>query len=175
MNIYFYSDPHFYHNNIIKYCNRPFENTFLMNKHLIKEYNKIVRDEDIVYFLGDIGLGATNGMLTKIISQLNGTKILIRGNHDRAGASTYIGIGFSAVLAEAVLQVGNRLVTLTHRPKYDIGWNFCGHVHNNWKTDQQCINCSVEMWDYKPIVVSKLVHIMDTYDEKLSKEIKEAT
>jgi calcineurin-like phosphoesterase family protein len=168
MNIYFYADPHFNHGNIIKYCDRPFENVHLMNEHLIKEYNRIVQDDDIVYFLGDIGINK-RGSLVHCIERLKGNKILIRGNHDQCGYQTYIKMGFAAVLADATIKVGSRYIKLTHLPVYDIGWNFCGHIHTNWKTDNKCINCGVDQWDFKPVVVQKLVQMMDKYDAELKK------
>ena len=50
--IYLTSDQHFNHKNIIKYCDRPFANTDYMNTEIIRNYNNIVKDDDIVYHLG---------------------------------------------------------------------------------------------------------------------------
>ena len=78
--IYFTSDFHFSHRNVIKYCNRPFSDVHEMNKALTSLWNDTVKPEDTVYFLGDFSL---NKNVTKVIApMLNGKKILIPGNHD---------------------------------------------------------------------------------------------
>ena len=50
---WFYSDPHFYHKNIIKYTNRPFDNVLEMNEIIIDNHNKCVGNKDHVVCLGD--------------------------------------------------------------------------------------------------------------------------
>ena len=47
----------------------------------MNKWNSIVRKDDIVYHLGDVGFGSTDE-LKELVGRLNGTKILIRGNHD---------------------------------------------------------------------------------------------
>ena len=79
--IYFTSDSHFNHQNIIKYCNRPFASVEEMNEALIANWNSVVKPEDTVYVLGDFILGQAN-TVEIILSRLNGTVILVRGNHD---------------------------------------------------------------------------------------------
>lgn len=79
--IYFIADTHFYHENIIKYCNRPFKNSKQMNEYIVNKWNSVVTKDDIVYHLGDVGFGSTDE-LKELVGRLNGTKILIRGNHD---------------------------------------------------------------------------------------------
>lgn len=78
---YFIADTHFNHENIIKYCNRPFKDSKEMNEYIVNKWNSIVRKDDIVYHLGDVGFGSTDE-LKELVGRLNGTKILIRGNHD---------------------------------------------------------------------------------------------
>lgn len=63
MNIFFTSDTHFGHNNIIKLSNRPFSSVEEMNEGLIERWNDVVGAEDIVYHLGDFSLKIRNSML----------------------------------------------------------------------------------------------------------------
>jgi len=79
------SDTHFNHTNIIKYSNRPFDSVDQMNLAMIDAWNEVVEDGDTVYHLGDFGFEANKPEhmpLEYIGGSLNGTKILIRGNHD---------------------------------------------------------------------------------------------
>ena len=83
------ADTHFSHDNIIKYCNRPFKDIDHMNSALIKKWNTAVSKRDYVFVLGDFSLG--NAELTKVIvSQLNGYKILVKGNHDKLPNDLYL-------------------------------------------------------------------------------------
>ena len=54
--IFFTSDHHFGHANIIQFSNRPFENVEAMNRAMIERWNEKVSPEDEVYHLGDFGL-----------------------------------------------------------------------------------------------------------------------
>lgn len=82
-NVFFTSDQHFGHNNILKYCpqTRPFGNIDIMNGVLIESWNDVVAEEDIVYVLGDFFMGRAT-LIDEILPQLNGDIYLIRGNHD---------------------------------------------------------------------------------------------
>lgn len=81
--IYFTSDLHFGHENVIHFDNRPFKNTEEMDAELIKRWNNKVKPGDLVYVLGDLIWKTKNGDAASIIKQLNGQIILIKGNHDR--------------------------------------------------------------------------------------------
>lgn len=84
INLYVLSDNHFNHWNINRLCKRGFNSLEHMNDTMIKRWNRVVKPTDIVVHVGDIIFtkGASEDV-AKVISQLNGRKILVVGNHDR--------------------------------------------------------------------------------------------
>ena len=82
--IWFTSDQHFYHENILKFCSRPFENIEVMNKTIIDNWNEVVGKDDVVFTLGDFVWWNDPIKIKDIVSQLNGkTIVFIMGNHDK--------------------------------------------------------------------------------------------
>ena len=79
--VFFTSDLHFGHTNIIRFCGRPYTDVKEMNQALIDNWNKAVPEDGIVFVLGDIGFCSVQ-VLKNIFNKLNGTKYLILGNHD---------------------------------------------------------------------------------------------
>lgn len=77
--IWIIGDTHFGHFNLIEYQDRPKD----FDEIIIRNWNEVVRPDDVVILLGDVimGLDAEN-RLSKIMSRLIGKKILVRGNHD---------------------------------------------------------------------------------------------
>src|SRR3989344_4017153 len=82
MKIFITADHHFNHKNIIEYCKRPFKTVEEMNETMIERWNRRVGKDDLVIHLGDFGLG-NKEKINEIRKRLNGTIILIKGNHDR--------------------------------------------------------------------------------------------
>ena len=78
--IYFSSDHHFWHANVIKYCDRPYASVQVMNEDLVTKWNETVKPEDTVYYLGDFSMAFRAVELYS--HRLNGTKYLVPGNHD---------------------------------------------------------------------------------------------
>lgn len=79
--LFFTSDTHFFHENIIKFCDRPFESNEHQTKELIRLWNEVVPEDGVVYHLGDL---CWTGNIDRIIwlnEQLNGTINLVYGNH----------------------------------------------------------------------------------------------
>lgn len=81
--IFFTSDLHFGHENIIQFDNRPFDSIEEMDAELIRRWNEKVGKGDLVYILGDFIWRTCNDDAPTLIKSLNGQKILIKGNHDR--------------------------------------------------------------------------------------------
>lgn len=80
--VFITSDLHINHSNIIKYSNRPFENVHEMNDAIIKNWNSVVSNEDIVFNLGDFSF-CNDTCTIKFLEQLNGVQYFIYGNHDK--------------------------------------------------------------------------------------------
>lgn len=82
MTMYYTSDLHFGHANIIRFCDRPFSGVPEMNSRLVELWNETVTDDDTVWVLGDVALGSLDESLAQI-GRLAGHKVLVPGNHDR--------------------------------------------------------------------------------------------
>jgi len=160
--VFLTSDLHLDHKNIIRYCNRPFKNVHEMNYWLIKNWNKTVRKQDIVYFLGDFALTRGNRQrVIRFIHSLNGKKIFIRGNHDKLLKSYH----------HFILKYKSKFFYLVHHPS-DIphnweGWAIFGHTHNKGlfiDRKRKRINVSTEQTKYKPISINKIVNLIHKND-----------
>lgn len=112
--IFFTSDLHIGHENSIKFDNRPFRDLEHMHSELIRRFNNTVPVNGLTYFLGDVQTHSTE--LTKsVIGQMNGTKVLVVGNHDKNYNSCYNG-GFDVVLNNATIYIQHQKVTMSHCP-----------------------------------------------------------
>lgn len=111
--IYFTSDLHIGHANVLVFDQRPFRDLDHMHEVLINNYNSTVKD-GVCYFLGDIGLGKSE-LVKNVISRMSGTKCLILGNHDK-GVEAMYKVGFDVVLHGATMQIAGERVTLSHCP-----------------------------------------------------------
>lgn len=78
--IFFSADQHWYHLNVIRYCNRPYSSVEEMNEDMVSKWNSVVGPQDSVYVLGDVSLAFRP---VEVFSpRLNGTRFLVPGNHD---------------------------------------------------------------------------------------------
>ena len=154
--IYVISDTHFYHENIIKYCNRPFSTVKSMNDFILDSWIDTVKPGDIDYHLGDVVMGNAN---YDIIKKLNGRKRLVVGNHDDI---MKVGKYFQKVMLWRMFPEWN--LVLTHIPidlsdktetrKYN--YNVHGHIHDKTSPTNKHFNVSVEKINYKPIPLESI-------------------
>jgi len=162
MATYVYSDPHFYSEKIINYGNRPFDSVAHMNASLIEKYNKIVKKNDLCYWLGDVMYGATQEKVRNILSRMHGRKYLILGNHDRGhSVSWWRSAGFDRVFEHPVY-ITQLYIMLSHEPLPEFGANppiinYHGHIHiqdYDFTNHKQCLNICVEKTDYQPVLLA---------------------
>lgn len=113
--IWFLSDPHFFHKNVIRLCDRPFVNMHEMHEFMIQEWNKRIKSNEKIYVLGDFAFSGWT-LTKKILDRLNGHKILILGNHDLA-AHKMLAAGFQEVHENIFIEIGaQKKVFLSHFP-----------------------------------------------------------
>lgn len=156
-NIFLISDTHWGHSNILGFKKQ--DGTLLrpgftdIKEHdleLIKRWNYVVGRNDKVYHLGDVGF--TNFPYIKnIFDALNGTKVLIKGNHDNFKLAQYAQI-FKDVRATHTLDK----FVLSHVPIHPFSldrWkaNIHGHLHEQKLDDPKYINVCVEHINYTPV------------------------
>lgn len=180
MAIFFTSDLHLGHKNVITSCGRNFTDVEEMNAVLIGNWNRKVTQEDEVYILGDFSYRSGVHVGT-YLEQLNGQKHLLIGNHDIKWLKN---VEDPSVYFESVAQMGtinmeNKLITLTHYPMLEwnrsryardqetsTSWLIHGHIHNNRDTATfeyirehlPCaLNAGADVNNYEPVTFEELL------------------
>lgn len=139
--IFFTSDTHFGHENILKYCNRPFSSIEEHDNELIKRWNEKVPEDGIVFHLGDIGF-CSESYLKDILTKVNGKIYWIIGNHDWKRMTHGVISRFEYVTQQMVIRIGKKIIYLNHFPFLCFSgsnrskvWNLYGHVHTSSYAD----------------------------------------
>lgn len=150
---YITSDHHLFHANIIKYCNRPFVDVDEMHIHMIEQWNSVVTPDDIVIHLGDYVCGGTKEQIKGITDQLNGTKILILGNHDRHGKQWFKDVGFTRVFKHrwsiGMYCFSHRVQDADYLTETSTRYNLHGHSHK-YDYGDPFYNFGVDVVGYVP-------------------------
>ena len=173
--IFFTSDTHFGHRNVLKYTDRPGwlskpneptdYDVRCMNNLLIDNWNLTVSPDDTVYHLGDFALGP-KALHPEYRAKLNGKIVLILGNHDIY--KKIHDVGFSEIHPELKLVVDGVKLFLRHYPLGgfagdekewfgDYDYRLCGHVHALWKNRGSEINVGVDVQGYCPRTLNYLI------------------
>lgn len=163
--IWLISDTHFFHHNIIRYSNRPFDSVEEMNEHMIDKWNSVVKPGDKVYHLGDVWMGPSeHDKRARLWSRLKGRKRLIVGNHDDIPYMSSGGF-FDQVYMWRVFTDFN--VLLTHVPIHESsiherivvagGMNVHGHTHEQGSPEGPYKSVCVEMINYTPIHIEEVL------------------
>lgn len=79
--VFFTSDNHWHHANILEYCNRPWGDIKTHDNALIQEWNKVVPEDGIVFCAGDFIWTGNIDWIKELVSKLNGKIYLTLGNH----------------------------------------------------------------------------------------------
>lgn len=171
--IFFCSDHHFNHKNILKFGVRGkmFSTVEEHNEFIVEEHNKVVTKNDKVFMLGDLCFGADS---LKYVKRMNGNKTLILGNHDKQSMNSYAPIfGANDIKGAVVFNKGVHPIMLTHIPIHPMQLEFKykanGHGHTHSHTvikggcqcyepvkDPRYINFSLEAINFRPISLDEV-------------------
>jgi calcineurin-like phosphoesterase family protein len=193
MSIFVVADFHFGHKTILRF--EPDRIKFLglsgpddiegHDTELVRRYNAVVKPGDTVYILGDLSLGLRRDELYAIVSQLNGHKVLVRGNHDKFSNSAYRSLGFWAVADEMVITYCKQRIRMSHypyayprikqmfhtligrgkdkfaakRPNNEGNLLLHGHMHGQVKRHGNMIHVGVDAWKGYPVNIDKLLSV----------------
>lgn len=161
--IWFISDTHFYHGNILKFTGddgkriRPdFQSVEEMNEKMAQNWNELVKPGDHVWHLGDFAMGFKTGC-EQLIKRLNGRKRLCVGNHDEVKE---VAPFFEKVVLWRIFKEFN--FTCTHIPLMSsqlrkTAFNVHGHIHQNLMADPHYINVCVEHTNYTPVHLDEIL------------------
>jgi len=175
--IYYIADNHFGHKNVIRFDNRPFADTVLMDEVLVHNWNERVTEDDTVYILGDC-FWKNEENSVKLIQRLKGHKHLIRGNHDRVHGR--LRFYYESIEHYAEINDNDRLVILCHYPipfyknQHYGAVMLYGHVHNTreqdfiekwkhelWESEIPCnminVGCMMEYMKYTPRTLDEIL------------------
>lgn len=164
---YYISDLHFFHDNIRRFCHRPFDNIEQMEKAMIENWNRVVKPDDEVYVLGDMFYRATSpNDIRRVLKQLSGKKYLIRGNHDKWANDKSLTSFFEWIKPYDEVEDNGRRVILFHYPIEE--WNgyfrdsyhLYGHVHNAGEqltTIPRRFNVSADVVEFTPRTLNQLI------------------
>jgi len=174
-NIWFISDTHFQHTNMLKFLGEdglPFRGKHFGSQEecdetMIQNWNKVIRPEDTVWHLGDVWMGSTERYMEKIHPRLMGKKRVIVGNHDDirelCAKNPFTGEWmFQKVEVWRVFR-GHDFIA-THVPMQmdhsyegrNMTFNVHGHIHNNRAPTLRHYNACVEVNDWAPIHIEDL-------------------
>lgn len=163
--VWFTSDTHFDHANIIKYSRPEFKDVSAeeMSEVLIDKWNKKVKSNDLIFHLGDVFI-CKSKRSEEIASRLNGRIILIKGNHDAFSDTKYRKMGMNPFIYYQFEEF-----FLSHKPfnvtslreANHIGAIHCNiHGHTHEQVDELSpylhFNVCVENHKYEPIHLEEI-------------------
>jgi calcineurin-like phosphoesterase family protein len=168
MTVWFTSDTHFGHSNVIEYSNRPYKSVEEMDEALIQNWNECVKPGDLIYHLGDFALSKTRAAVN-IPARLNGQKYLVWGNHDKNLRKEKMFAGhwiWQKDLAE--ITVADQKIVLCHfamltwNKSHHGSWQLHGHSHGTLPVDQHSLrmDVGVDPCGMRPISFEEVREVM---------------
>jgi calcineurin-like phosphoesterase family protein len=177
--VFFTSDHHFGHRNIIRHCGRPFADVEAMDETMVKNWNDRVGANDTVFHLGDLTL---NGDASSYLSRLKGRiqVLALEWHHDKEwlkkakrGSPLLSASGHEVVLLPGLVvlkvnafKLGSHAlpITLSHYPlaeweaSHHGAWHLHGHSHGNYRDPKgrACVDVGVDAQEFRPVGLMEL-------------------
>jgi calcineurin-like phosphoesterase family protein len=168
MATFFTADTHFGDPHIARRRAHRFASLAEHDAALIERWNAVVGLDDTVWHVGDFAAGASREDCAVIFGRLNGTKHLIRGNHDtnRVLDLPWASIAESARITVAEDGTERRLFLAHYAHRAWPGlWrgtrHLYGHTHGTLPDTRRSCDVGVDSWDYRPVTLSALVARQD--------------
>lgn len=135
---------------------RPFSNPEEMYEILLKNFNSRIESEDELIIIGDVCNKNVADKWIEKITNFNGHKILIRGNHDESLSYSELEKYFEEIIphGHGIYRTVNKIrCYLTHYPTHGISdaFNLVGHIHGAWKVQLNSLNVGIDVHNYCPI------------------------
>ena len=172
--VFITSDHHFGHENIIRFCNRPFANGQEMDAAMISRWNSAVAQNDVVIHLGDLTLGGVE-LAQSYLSQLNGNILFCTPfyHHDKRWLSLlpgYTANGRAVYYRDFTLLSGQLAglemdITLCHYPlaswerSFHGALHFHGHEHNTMPRIANRLDIGVDGHNFTPLLLTQAVKL----------------
>jgi len=152
--VFFYSDPHFSHENMARA--RGFNSIEEHDNHIIEKWNQKVSKRDVVWLLGDCTMEKRSPY--SLLEKLNGLIRVVAGNHDRPQDMQELLKHVQSISG----MVKYKGFILTHCPIHEseihrFRGNIHGHVHTNSLSDYRYFNVCAENLNYEPISFQELL------------------
>lgn len=141
-----------------------------MNEALVENWNKVVQPSDTIFHLGDVTFGHNIGMISALISRLNGEINLVPGNHDKIiKKNNFPNIKIVREHGEVMFWHEGYLLRLWHYPTYEfknaneMEIYLHGHSHGKVLGNQHRIDVGVDCWNYHPISFEMIKERIELY------------
>jgi len=165
MTIFACSDHHLGHARIIEMCKRPYTDVIEMNQDLILRHNAVVHREDIVYFIGDI---IWNDNCMNLLSKMNGIHRFVLGGHDRKFfCEKHLAVNEIKKYDIWEIAIDGQNIVLCHFPlrewngSYHGWWHIHGHCHGRAEEPKNCVDVSVDAWNFYPASFEQIKERID--------------
>lgn len=159
-NVFFYSDPHFFHKNVARFRKiGEFVTEVEQREEQRRRWNKVVKKNDVVYILGDVVVAKWTDEVRDFIKSLNGRKILILGNHctERDKLVNFIDVFESVHGVLKYKEFWLSHIPLNRRTLFGKLVNVHGHTHAVYdENDPHYFNVSADVIDFTPIRIDIL-------------------